>query len=136
MVFFLGLVCLVGGVIAVLPLFTEKHPRLAAFDEKLTPYKIIVGLVVLIIGVIRLIVPFHRSGGSPFIPVFGDLIPAALAILLGILVSIEFLEGVKGFKGKFSASLKETLHTYQYPIGFGGIVFGILHWFLFWVVFL
>ena len=40
MVFFLGLVCLVGGVIAVLPLFTEKHPRLAAFDAKLTPYKI------------------------------------------------------------------------------------------------
>ena len=110
MVFFLGLVCLIGGVIAVLPLFTEKHPGLAAFDDKLTPYKIIVGLAVLIIGVIRLIVPFHRSGSSPFIPVFGDLIPAALAILLGILVSIEFLEGVKGFKGKFSANLKETLH--------------------------
>lgn len=136
MVFFLGFVCLIGGVIAVLPLFTEKHPRLAAFDEKLTPYKIIVGLAVLIIGVIRLIVPFHSSGGSPFIPIFGDFIPAALAILLGILVSIDFLEGVKGFKGKFSESLKETLHKYQYPIGFGGIVFGILHWFLFWVVFL
>jgi hypothetical protein len=135
MVFFLGLACLIGGFISVLPLFTEKYPRLEAFDARITPYKIIVGLAVLIIGVIRFIVPFHRSGRYPFIPVFGDLIPAVLAILLGILVSIEFLEGVKGFKGAFSARLKETLHKYQYPIGFCGIVFGILHWFLFWVVF-
>jgi hypothetical protein len=42
---------------------------------------------------------------------------------------------VKGVKGKFSTNLKETLHKYQFPMGFAGIVFGILHWFLFWVVF-
>jgi hypothetical protein len=131
MVFFLGLACLVGGFICVLPLFTEKYPRLGEFDGKLTPYKIIIGLAILIIGVIRFIVPFHGSGRHPLVPIFGDLIPSALAILLGVLVSMEFLESVKGFKGELTSRLKETLHRYQYPIGFGGMVFGILHWFLF-----
>jgi hypothetical protein len=134
MVFFLGFASLAGGFISVLPLFTERYPRLETFDSKMTPYKIIIGLAVLIIGIIRFIVPYH-AGKSPFIPIFGDLIPSALSILLGILIAIEFLESVKGFKGKFSARLKETLHRYQYPIGFCGIIFGILHWFLFRVVF-
>jgi hypothetical protein len=134
MVFFLGLACLIGGFISVLPLFTEKYQRLDAFDRTLTPYKIIIGLAILIIGVIRFIIPFHGSGRYPLVPIFGDLIPSVLAMLLGVLVSMEFLESVKGFKGEFTARLKETLHRYQYPIGFGGIVFGILHWFLFRVV--
>jgi hypothetical protein len=134
MVFFLGLTCIIGGFFAVIPLFMEKHPALKNLDEKVTPYKIIIGLAVLIIGVITFIVPYHGEG-HPLIPIFGDLIPSALAILLGTHISIEFLETLKGVKGSFAKKLKNVLNKYQYPLGFAGIVFGIFHWILFKIVF-
>ena len=55
MVFFLGLACLFGGFVAISPLFMEKYPGLKNFDEKISPYKIIVGLAILIIGLIKMI---------------------------------------------------------------------------------
>jgi len=134
MVFFLGLACILGGFFAVIPLFMEKNPSLRTFDEKVAPYKIIIGLAVLIIGVIKFIVPYH-SAGHPMIPIIGDLIPSALAILLGAHISIEFLETLKGVKSTFAQKLKAILTKYQYPLGFGGIIFGILHWILFKIVF-
>ena len=135
MVFFLGLGCIAGGFIALMPLFSGRYTRLKVFEEKLGPYRILIGLAVLFIGVIRCVAPYHLRGRTPFIPFFGDLIPSSLAILLGALISIEFIESLKGVKGKFTERAKELLHRYQHPIGFCGMVFGILHWFLFRVVF-
>ena len=134
MVFFLGLSCIIGGFISVVPLFMEKYPFLKKFDEKISPYKIIIGLAVLIIGVINFIAPFHGSG-RPLIPIFGDLLPSTLSILVGLIVSIDFLETLKGVKGKFAEKLKTILHKYQYPFGFASIFFGVLHWFIFRIVF-
>ena len=134
MVFFLGLSCIIGGFISVVPLFMEKYLFLKKFDEKISPYKIIIGLAILIIGVINFIAPFHGSG-RPLIPIFGDLLPSILSILVGLIISIDFLETLKGFKGKFAEKLKTMLHKYQYPFGFASILFGILHWFIFRIVF-
>ena len=134
MVFFLGLACIIGGFISVIPLFMEKYESLKKLDEKLSPYKIIIGLAVLIIGIINFIAPFHGSG-RPLIPIFGDLLPSVLAILVGLIISIDFLETLKGFKGNFAEKMKTVLHKYQYPFGFAGIFLGILHWFLFRIVF-
>jgi hypothetical protein len=130
MVFFLGLACVAGGFFAVVHLFMEKNPALRNMDEKVAPYKIIVGLAILIIGIITFIVPYHGVG-HPLIPIFGDLIPSVLAILLGTHISIEFLETLKGVKSSFALRLKTVLNKYQYPLGFAGIIFGILHWFLY-----
>jgi len=133
MVFFLGLASVLGGFIIVLPIFMDKHPALKTFNEKITSYKIIIGLAILTIGVITLIVPFHGHGHL-FIPVFGDFIPSVLAILTGVLISIDFLESLKGVKGSFIKKLKSILQKYQFPIGFASIFFGILHWILFKIV--
>ena len=92
MVFFLGLACILGGFFAVIPLFIEKNPSLGTFNDKIAPYKIIIGLAILIIGVINFIVPYH-SPGHPLIPIFGDLIPSVLAILLGAHVAVGELTG-------------------------------------------
>jgi hypothetical protein len=135
MVFFLGLGCTAGGFIALMPLLGVRYPRLKVLEEKLGPYTFLIGLAVLFIGVIGFLAPYHVRGLSPFIPFFGDLIPSSLAILLGALISIEFIESLKGVKGKFTERAKELLHRYRIPIGFCGMVFGILHWFLFRVVF-
>ncbi len=134
MVFFLGLASIIGGFIIILPLFMEKNPSLKKFNEKITPYKILIGLAILIIGVITLFVPYHGEGRA-LIPIFGDLIPSALAIICGLFISIEFLETLKGVKGSFTERIKSILQRYQFPIGFGAIFFGILHWFLFKVIF-
>jgi hypothetical protein len=135
MVFFLGLFAIVGGFIMVIPLFVEKNEALRTFNEKLTPYKIIIGLAILIIGAITFIVPYHGNGRS-LIPVFGDLLPAVLAILAGLFVSFEFIENLKGAKGKLLEKIRKVLNQYQYPIGFAAMFFGLIHWFLFKVVFL
>jgi hypothetical protein len=135
MVFFLGLFCLLGGFIMVIPMFTEKNESLKTFNEKLAPYKIIVGLAILIIGAITFIVPYHGEGRA-LIPIFGDLLPAVLAILTGLFVSFEFIENLKGAKGRFLEKIRGVLDQYQYPIGFAAMFFGILHWILFRVVFL
>ncbi len=134
MVLFLGLAALIGGFIIVMPLFMEKYPVLAKIDEKISPYKIIIGLSILIIGVITLFVPYH-GGERPLIPIFGDLLPSIFAILSGAYISIDFLESLKGVKGGFFERLKNMLHKYQFPIGFASIFFGIFHWILFKVVF-
>ncbi len=134
MVFFLGLANILGGFFAVSPLFMDKYQGLKKVDEKVAPYKILIGLAILIIGVIKFIAPYHNSG-HVLIPIFGDLIPAVLAILLGIFTSIDFLETIRGVSGKFVEKLKNIQGKYQYPIGFAGIVFGILHWILFKIIF-
>lgn len=136
MVFFLGLVCIIGGFIIIMPLFMERHPGWKVVDEKLSSYKIIIGLAILIIGAITFIVPYHSHGrGKPLIPFLGDLFPSLFAILTGLFISVEFLENLKGVKGPFIDKLKTGLSKYQFPIGFGSIFFGLLHWFIFWVIF-
>ena len=147
MVFFLGLACLIGGFLIILPLFMEKNQGLKRFDEKIKPYKIIIGLAILIIGAIKFFAPYH-GGGKPLIPIFGDFLPAALAILVGIFISVDFLESLQGSKKKDAASqagvkkmesfwtrTKSVLQRYQYPIGFASMLFGLLHWFIFKVIF-
>ena len=134
MVFFLGFLCVAGGFIGIMPLFTDRYPRIKSLDEKITPYKILLGLAILIVGIIKFIVPYHGPH-VVLIPLFGDFFPSVAAILLGALISMEFLESLKGIKGSFSEKLKAALSKYQYPLGFAGLFFGVLHWFLFRVVF-
>jgi hypothetical protein len=155
MVLFLGLACIFGGFIVITPLLTDKNPALQRFNEKLTPYKIIIGLAILIIGVVKFFVPYHGEGRA-LIPVFGDFLPAVLAIVVGIFISIEFLESLKKAKEEevkeeaageavdeaavetkesFWTRFKSVLQRYQYPIGFASMLFGLLHWFIFRVVF-
>ena len=130
MVFFLGLVCLIGGFIMIMPLFMEKHPTLKIIDEKLSSYKIIIGLAILIIGIITFIVPYHGRGKS-LIPFLGDLLPSVFAMIAGLFISVEFLETLKGVKGPFIEKLKNGIKKYQFPLGFASIFFGLLHWFLY-----
>jgi hypothetical protein len=147
MVVFLGLACLIGGFLIVVPLFMEKNQGLKRLDEKIKPYKIIIGLAILIIGAIKFFAPFH-GGGKPLIPIFGDFLPAILAILSGIFISVDFLESLK--KGKeedeaektgvpkmenFWSRTKSVLQRYQHPIGFASMFFGLLHWFMFRIIF-
>jgi len=142
MVLFLGLACIFGGFIMITPLFSEKNLGLQKFDEKITPYKIIIGLAILIIGIIKFFAPYHGSGKS-LIPVFGDFLPSVLAILAGFFISVDFLESLKGMKEKVAQGGKENIWTrmksmlqrYQYPIGFAAVLFGILHWIIFKIVF-
>jgi len=134
MVFFLGLACIIGGFIMILPLLMEKYAGLRTIEEKVSPYKIIIGLAVLIIGVITFIVPYHKNG-RPLVPIFGDFIPSVSAMLSGIFISIDFLDSLKGFQGKFTQKLKTTVQKHPLPIGFAAIFFGILHWILFRIIF-
>jgi len=134
MVLFLGLAGIVGGFIIVMPLFMGKYPLLQKIDEKISPYRILIGIAILIIGVIKFIVPYHGEG-HPLIPVFGDFLPSVLVILTGIMASIEYLQTLKGAGGGRMERLKTFLDKYRFPIGFAAIFFGFLHWILFKVVF-
>jgi hypothetical protein len=161
MVVFLGLACIIGGFLIVIPLFMEKNQGLKRLDEKVKPYKIIIGLAILIIGIIKFFAPYHGVG-RPLIPIFGDFLPAILAILSGIFISVDFLESLQRKKeeeevGELGAQkmeegeealkpgaqkmesfwirTKSVLQRYQYPIGFASMFFGLLHWFIFRIVF-
>lgn len=134
MVLFLGLFCIVGGFITVMPLFMNKYPLLSRIDDKITPYKILIGLSILIISVIKLLVPYHAPG-KPIVPILGDLVPSALGILVGILISIDFLETLKGVEGGKVKKMRNFLEKYQFLLGFASIFFGFLHWIIFKVIF-
>lgn len=134
MVLFLGLCCIAGGFISVMPLFVNKYPILNKIEEKITPYKILIGLTILIISIIKLLVPYHAPG-KPIVPILGDLIPSALGILIGILISIDFLETLKGVEGGKIQKMRNFLEKYQFLLGFAGIFFGFLHWIVFKVIF-
>jgi hypothetical protein len=135
MVVFLGIGCIFGGFVMLLSRYGERSEALRVFNEKINPYKILIGLAVLIIGVIKFISPYH-GGNTPWIPVFVDLIPSVLAMLSGLFVSVDFIESLKGVQGRFIEKLKDLLNTYQYPIGYAAVFFGIIHWILFKVLFL
>jgi len=135
MVFFLGLALIIGWFVITMPLFMEKYPVLAKIDGKIAPYKIIIGLSIMVIGVITFFVPYHGSG-RPLIPIFGDFLPSIFAVFSGAYISIDFLESLKGVKGSFFEKLKNMLHKYQFPIGFASLFFGVIHWILYKVVFL
>jgi hypothetical protein len=135
MAFFLGLSCVFGGFVMILPRLTIRNEPLRKFSEKITPYKMLIGLAILVIGVVTFFVPYHGNGRA-LIPIFGDLIPSVLAILSGLFISIDFLESLEGLKGKVTDKMKDLLLSYQYPIGYATIFFGALHWFLYKVVLL
>lgn len=126
MVFFLGLLGTVSGFIIVIPLF-EKGTFLKKFDERVSPYKILIGIATIVVGVIKLIIPYHGSG-HPLIPIFGDFLPSVIGVFAGLLISIDYLETLKGFKGSFFEGLKSFLNKYNYPLGFGSLFIGFIHW--------
>ncbi len=87
------------------------------------------GLVTAVIGVLKLI--FRSPGERVF--VVGDLLPAAVGIILGVILIGEAFrkhpqEGAEQEKvGKSVEKVTEAIMPYRVPVGIAGAVVGVLH---------
>jgi len=91
--------------------------------------QITAGLITAVIGVLKLI---FRSPGERVV-VAGDLLPAAVGIILGIILIGEAFrqhpkEGAEQEKvGKSVEKVTEAIMPYRVPVGIAGVVVGLLH---------
>jgi len=88
--------------------------------------QIAIGLCTLAIGVLKFI---FRSPGET-VPVAGDLLPALGGILLGLVILGEAFQQETE---KANASVKDVTRkvlTYRVPLGFAGVLIGLVHFFV------
>lgn len=88
--------------------------------------EIVVGLAAASIGILKLIV---RSPGEG-IPVVGDLLPALAGIGLGLILLGEAFGHKVESENESIGKASRTALTYRVPVGIGGVVIAILHFFL------
>jgi hypothetical protein len=91
--------------------------------------QITAGLVTSVIGVLKLV---FRSPGEGVI-IVGDLLPAAVGIILGIILIGEAFrqhpkaEGEPEGVEKSVEKVTEAITPYRVPVGIAGVVVGLLH---------
>jgi hypothetical protein len=91
--------------------------------------QIAAGLVTAVIGVFKLI---FRSPGEEVI-IAGDLLPAAVGIILGVILIGEAFrqhpkaEGEPVKVEKSVEKVTEAIMPYRVPVGIAGVVVGLLH---------
>jgi len=102
------------------------------FLRKNRSIQITAGLVTSVIGVLKLI--FHSPGEQ--VVVAGDLLPAAVGIILGIiLIGEAFRQHPKAEGGperlvrveKSVEKVTKAIMPYRVPVGIAGVVVGLLH---------
>ncbi|MGQ9628910.1 MAG: hypothetical protein ACUVXI_01190 [bacterium] len=113
---------LVSGFLAASSYLISRWPVLEGAKNTLSRWQTYIGLATMALGIWRLL--FARP------PIFGNLIPSASAILVGLLLSMSFLKTRESLPRERLEAIESKLTTSQVPLGFISIGAGILHIFL------
>lgn len=141
---------LLCGLLAATPLLKTLNPQLALLLDKLTPLKVIIGVVGLGVGVLLLLKNLF------YLSPLADILPQAIVIVTGLFLGMELLmskrlpevpngtdkgKGAEAMQAASSAATKaqdllvkhkaklESLQQYQIPMGIACLVLGFLHLF-------
>ena len=126
------LLLIVGGILALSGIIVAKQPNAKELIDKLVPYKAIIGVALLVIGLLNLL----RTLGSMFTvirfsPLFGLswLVVVVASILLGFMFGMpqiaKWMPGNPAAEQKGMA-LTQKLAPYQVMLGLGGIVASLI----------
>ncbi len=122
-----------GGIIAASSALSKRWEWAKQASEGLQKFDIVIGLILIAVGLLKIFVPEGTSSWVyPLKRQFfiGDLFPMLTALLLGIILSAGMFANIAGKEGK--EKLYSFADTLRVPAGFAGIIFGILHNFLFY----
>jgi len=144
----LGLANIVAGLLAAAPLLAVKAPQLKTVYEKLTPFRNVVGVATLVIGLASFVwALLHLAPLS-------SILPQASALVVGVFLGKELLmrkpalaeaSAASGAAAQKAAAAADAaaakaqellvkyqskvalLDLYQVPIGIACMVLGVLH---------
>jgi uncharacterized membrane protein YgdD (TMEM256/DUF423 family) len=128
-----ALVLIAGGILAVSSLIVAKKPDARKLIDKLVPYKAMIGVALLVLGILNLIraLTNHLLDILRVVPLFGltCLAMCVTSILLGLLFGMpqiaKWLPG-EGAAEQKGMELSRTLAPYQILIGLVGLVAALL----------
>ena len=110
----------------------NKISFLGALDKlfkKNVGVKIALACLVILIGLIKLVVPYHG------IPILGDLFPAAAGLGSGFTLFLDFIRNRSDVKTDSMEKMDKIFLNNKFIIGIGCVLTAVLHFFLFWAIF-
>ncbi len=115
--------CLVCGLLASSSMLLRNTPVLRAAIDRLTPFRVPIGMATALAGLIALLLPAH---GPPFI---GSLLPAVVGIAIGLSLSLDVLLDVPMLRRRWRALaiLGAALTYARRPLGLLAVLSGLLH---------
>ena len=113
--------CVLSGLIAAAPVLLRMLPWFLRFVEGLLPFRAPVGIATLLTGVVCLLFPYQD------IPLLGSLFPAAVAIGVGLMLSLEYFAGNKKLPKSALTWIGNVLMYLKNPLGLSSIFLGLAH---------
>ncbi len=126
-VYFLSIACnIIGGLTLASDSIVTKIPRMSMLADFLTNRrgKLWTGLAMILTGFITLFVPADNT------IIFGDLIPSAVGMAMGIALLFEVFRQDAIFPSESSTRQERPPVAYRTTLGFLGIAVSVLHFFL------
>lgn len=134
----LYLLSIVANILAGLTLSSdylgEKISILSSFKmlRENRVAEITIGAAAVIIGVFKFIITSPGEG----VPVVGDLLPALAGVALGLIMLGEAFHQKVESRSESIRKVSRTVLSYRVPVGIGGVVIAVLHFFIPGVLFL
>ena len=120
------------GLILAAEFISEKISSFTSFSEMISGSraKFIIGATAFVVGVLKLLVPISRmSGTAANWLILGDLLPAAMGMLLGFALLMDFLKQKSVINTDTLIRLDSIIIQNKKTIGFAGIIVALLHFF-------
>ena len=116
----------IGGLLLAGDNINKQFPSIDSLQElfKSTSYMLIFAIVAAVAGVFKIISVFEGD-----VYVVGDLLPAAVSIIIAIHFFTHYFYEKKGTADVHLEQINTVVEEYKTLIGYGAIIIAILHFF-------
>lgn len=124
---------ILAGFVLSIDFLSERMDSLANFKVPLgnPTFRFVLGIVSAAVGFLKLLSAFHGD-----VPVVGDLLPAAVGMLMGIMLIIDHYKMKAAVSSQAFDAIDRVFIRRKSVIGIIGIIIGVLHFFIPSVLFL
>ena len=105
--------CLASGLLAASKLIEERAPQVNSVLKLLSPFKIYIGAITLVLGL------FGLLGGR-------DVLTGVAAIAVGAVLAVSLLSYRPSLKDETREKISTTLGSYQNLVGVIAVVVGVI----------
>ena len=105
--------CLASGLLAASKLIEERAPQVNSVLKLLSPFKIYIGAITLVLGL------FGLLGGR-------DVLTGVAAIAVGAVLAVSLLSYIPSLKDETREKISTTLGSYQNLVGVIAVVVGVI----------